>query len=90
MPGAAKIVSASPAGRAGDAAALVFEYMAATVAEETGRPPPAVVGKLPPVLQHEHRNLQAVYRPPGALLIAYRNEKAAGCVGLAPGSGRQR
>jgi ribosomal protein S18 acetylase RimI-like enzyme len=86
MTAAARVVSAFPAGREGDATALVFEYMAATVAEETGRPPPAVAGELPAALQRECRNLQAVYQPPGALLVAYRNEQAAGCAGLAPGS----
>ena len=63
------VVSAFAAGRGDDAAALVFEYMAATQAE-TGQAVPAGIGELPAVLQRECRHLQAVYRPPGALLIA--------------------
>ncbi len=80
---AARVVSAFPAGCGGDATALVFEYMAATQAE-TGRPVPGGIGELPPVLQHEYRNLPAVYRPPGALLVTYAGQVAAGCAGLAP------
>lgn len=77
------MISAFPAGRGADAAALVFEYMAATQAE-TGQPAPARISDLPDVLRREYGNLQAVYCPPGALLIAYRDEQPAGCVGLAP------
>jgi GNAT superfamily N-acetyltransferase len=77
------VVSAFPAGRGDDATALVFEYMAATQAE-TGRPVPAGIGELPAVLQNECRNLPAVYRPPGALLIAFAGQVPAGCAGLAP------
>src|ERR1017187_5158331 len=51
---------------------------------EAGRPPPAAIGELPPVLRHECHNLAAVYRPPGALLVAYQDWQPAGCVGLAP------
>lgn len=80
---AATVVSAFPAGRGGDAAALVFEYMAATQAE-TGRAVPAEISELPAVLQRECRDLQAVYRPPGALLIADHDGQPAGCVGIAP------
>jgi GNAT superfamily N-acetyltransferase len=76
------VVSAFAAGRGDDAAALVFEYMAATQAE-TGRAVPAGIGELPAVLQHECRNLQALYRPPGALLIADHGGQPAGCGGLA-------
>jgi ribosomal protein S18 acetylase RimI-like enzyme len=77
------VVSAFAAGRGDDAAALVFEYMAATQAE-TGRVVLAGIGELPAVLQRECRNLQAVYRPPGALLIADHGGEPAGCAGLAP------
>lgn len=80
---AVTVVSAFPAGRGGDAAALVFEYMAATWAE-TGQPVPARVGDLTPVLRRECRDLPAIYRPPGALLIADHSGQPAGCVGLAP------
>lgn len=76
------IVGAFPAGRDGDAADLVFEYMAATQAE-TGRPVPAGPGELPGVLRRECRDLASVYRPPGALLIADCDGRPAGCVGLA-------
>jgi len=76
------VVSAFAAGRGDDAAALVFEYMAATQAE-TGQEVPAGIGELPAVLQRECRNLQAVYRPPGALLIADHDGQPVGCAGLA-------
>lgn len=77
------VVSALPAQRGADAAALVFEYMAATQAE-TGQPVPAGVAELPAVLRRECRTLPAVYRVPGALLIADLDGEPAGCVGLAP------
>jgi len=80
---AVTVVSAFPAGRGGDATALVFEYMAATQAE-TGQPVPGGISELPAVLQRECRDLPAVYRPPGALLIADHGGQPAGCVGLAP------
>ncbi len=83
-PAAITVVSAFPAGRSADAAALVFAYMADTQAE-TGRPVPAGVGQLPAVLQRECRDLPSVYRPPGALLIADYGGRPAGCVGLAAG-----
>ena len=83
MTAATTVVSAFPAGRGDDAAALVFEYMAATQAE-TGRAVLTDVGELPAVLRHECRTLQAVYRPPGALLVADHNGQPAGCVGVAP------
>jgi len=67
----------------GDAAALVFEYMAATQAE-TGQPVPAGISELPAMLQRECRDPPAVYRLPGALLIADHGGQPAGCVGLAP------
>jgi GNAT superfamily N-acetyltransferase len=79
----ARVVSAFAAGRTSDAAALVFEYMTATQAE-TGQAVPARIGELPAILQRECRNLPAVYRPPGALLIADHGGQPAGCVGLAP------
>jgi ribosomal protein S18 acetylase RimI-like enzyme len=78
-----RVASAFAAGRGDDAAALVFEYMAATQAE-TGRAVPGGIGELPAVLQRECRDLPAVYRPPGALLIAGHGSQPAGCVGLAP------
>jgi N-acetylglutamate synthase-like GNAT family acetyltransferase len=79
----ASVVSAFAAGRGSDGAALVFEYMAATLAE-TGRAVPAAISELPAVLQRECRNLPAIYRPPGALLIADHGGRPCGCVGLAP------
>ncbi len=79
----ATVVSAFAAGRGDDAAALVFDYMAATLAE-TGRvTAPAGIGELPTTLQRECRNLPVVYRPPGALLIADHLGQPAGCVGIA-------
>jgi GNAT superfamily N-acetyltransferase len=80
---AVTVVSAFPGGRSGDAAALVFEYMAATQAE-TGQPLPAGIAELPAVLQRECSSLPAVYQPPGVLLIADHSGQPAGCVGLAP------
>jgi hypothetical protein len=59
------VASAFAAARGDDAVALVFEYMAATQAE-TGRRVPADIGELPAVLQRECRDLQDVYRAPGA------------------------
>jgi GNAT superfamily N-acetyltransferase len=82
MTAAVRVVSAYPDGRRGDATRLVFEYMASTMVE-TGRGIPGWIGELPPVLMCECRNLPVVYRSPGALLIAYHNGQAAGCVGVA-------
>jgi GNAT superfamily N-acetyltransferase len=76
------VTSAFPGGRSGDAATLVFEYMAATQAE-TGRTVPAGTGELPAVLRLECSSLQDVYRPPGIFLIADLGSRPAGCVGLA-------
>jgi GNAT superfamily N-acetyltransferase len=76
------IVDAFPARRGDDAALLVFEYLAATLAE-AGRPAPASAAGLPAVLGRELHDLQAAYRPPGALLLAYHDDQPAGCVGLA-------
>jgi ribosomal protein S18 acetylase RimI-like enzyme len=80
------VVSAFGADRGADAAALIFEYMAATQAE-TAKPVPREIDELPAVLQQECRNLPAVYRLPGALLIADDDGDPAGCVGLAPFAG---
>jgi len=77
-----RIIDALPAGHGTDAAILVFEYMAATLAE-TGHPVPASAAGLPTVLGREVRDLQAAYHPPGALLIAYHDGQPTGCVGLA-------
>jgi hypothetical protein len=55
----ATVTSAFPAGRGGDAATLVSEYMTATQAE-TGRPVPAGIGELPAVLRRECTSLQNV------------------------------
>jgi hypothetical protein len=56
------VVSAFAAGCGDDAAALVFEYMAATQAE-TGQAVPGGIGELPAVLQRECRDLPAVLLP---------------------------
>jgi GNAT superfamily N-acetyltransferase len=76
------VTSAFPASRGGDAVALVFEYMAATQAEN-GRPVPSGTAELPAVLRRECSGLQDVYRPPGVCLIADLAGQPAGCVGLA-------
>jgi GNAT superfamily N-acetyltransferase len=78
----ATVTSAFPASRGGDAApALVFEYMAATLAEN-GRPEPAGIAELPAVLRRECSNLQDVYRSPGVFLIADLAGQPVGCAGL--------
>jgi len=84
----ASVVNAFAAGRGSEAASLVFEYMAATLAE-TGRAVPAGIGELPAALRRECRNLPAIYRAPGALLIADRGGQPCGCVGLALCSGER-
>ena len=66
-----------------DARTLVFEYMAATVAETSGRAAPARIEDLPRALRAECEDLAGVYRPPGTLLLAYANGGPAGCAGLA-------
>jgi GNAT superfamily N-acetyltransferase len=66
----------------GDARTLVFEYMAATVAETSGRAAPSRVEDLPAVLRAECEDLAAVYRAPGTLLLAYADGTPAGCAGL--------
>lgn len=58
------IIDAFPVRRGADAAILVFEYMAAALAE-AGHPAPASPAELPGVLGCELENLQAAYRPPG-------------------------
>lgn len=78
-----EIVGAVTAARAADARALVFEYMAATVAETSGRPAPATAGDLPEVLKDECADLAGVYREPGALFVAYADGQPSGVVGLA-------
>jgi GNAT superfamily N-acetyltransferase len=71
------------AGNLGDARALVFEYMAATVAETSGRAAPSRIDELPRVLRAECEDLAAVYSHPGTLLLAYAGGAPAGCAGLA-------
>jgi GNAT superfamily N-acetyltransferase len=69
-------------GRHEDARTLVFEYMAATVAETSGRAAPARTEDLPTVLRAECADLARVYRPPGTLLLADADGVPAGCAGL--------
>jgi putative acetyltransferase len=76
------VTSAFTTERGSDAAALVFEYMAATQAE-TGRRVPGDMEELPAVLRRECQDLPGVYRAPGALLISDCDGQPAGCVGLA-------
>jgi GNAT superfamily N-acetyltransferase len=66
-----------------DAQALVFEYMAATQ-HERGYPVPASIDQLPGILHTECTGLATAYQPPGALLLAYREQEPIGCVGLKP------
>jgi hypothetical protein len=76
------VTSAFPASRGGDAAAaLVFEYIAATQAEN-GRPVPSGIAELPAVLRRECSSLQDVYRSPGVFLIADLAGQPVGCAGL--------
>lgn len=77
------ILDAIASGRRPDAAALVFEYMAVTMAE-TGRPVPSGIGRLPSVLRTECEDLETAYQMPGTLILAYRDEHPIGCVGLKP------
>jgi ribosomal protein S18 acetylase RimI-like enzyme len=70
------------AGNVQDARTLVFEYMAATVAETSGRAAPATIEDLPAALRAECGNLAGVYAPPGALLLAYADGVPTGCAGL--------
>jgi ribosomal protein S18 acetylase RimI-like enzyme len=79
-----RIASGLDPGCAGDAACLVFEYMAATQAE-TGQRPAARPGDLPAVLRAECEHPGHYYRPPGALLVAYQDGEPAGCVGVISG-----
>jgi GNAT superfamily N-acetyltransferase len=65
------------------AAALVFEYLVATLAE-AGRSTPADVDHLPPVLRDECHDLATAYQPPGVLLLAYQNGQPIACLGLKP------
>jgi hypothetical protein len=60
----ASVVSAFAAGRADDATALVFEYMAATRAA-IGQAVPRRDREPPAVLHPRVRDLPAVYRPAG-------------------------
>lgn len=77
-------VERASAGRYADAGELVFEYMAATMAETSGRAAPAAPRELPWPLRNECADLAAVYRSPGALLVAYAaGGQPAGVVGLA-------
>lgn len=77
-------VESASAGRYADAGTLVFEYMAGTVAQTSGRPAPATPAGLPRLLRDECANLAVVYRSPGTLLVAYAaGGQPAGVVGLA-------
>jgi GNAT superfamily N-acetyltransferase len=81
---AALIADGLAAGQVLDAMNLVFEYIAATLAE-AGRREPASIGELPVVLRRECEDLTACYAPPGALFVAYRDGRPAGCAGLTAG-----
>jgi ribosomal protein S18 acetylase RimI-like enzyme len=83
MSTAVEVVSAFAAGHEADAAGLVFEYMAVTLAQTSGRAVPSQVSELPRVLKDECASLAVVYRHPGTLLVAYAGGQPAGCVGLA-------
>ena len=77
-----RIVAVGEAERA-EARALVFEYIAATQGER-GRPVPADPAGLPELLRAELDNLSARFADPGGLFLAYDQNQACGCVGLAP------
>lgn len=62
-------------GRFADAAPLVFEYLAVTMAEE-GRTVPTSVEELTPVLRQECEHLPEVYAAPNELFVAYRDGRA--------------
>jgi ribosomal protein S18 acetylase RimI-like enzyme len=79
-----RIVDGLTAEHLTDAANLIFEYMAMTLGEG-GRPVPLAVSQLPGVLRRECEDLAACYASPGALFVAYQDDRPVGCVGLAPG-----
>lgn len=76
-------VLAADGRRVTDAQALIFEYMA-TTQDEVGRAVPADIDQLPGILRGECSDPATAYRPPGALLLAYREHAPIGCVGLKP------
>jgi hypothetical protein len=78
----ASVVSAFAAGRADDATALVFEYMAATRAE-TGQAVPGGIASCPPCSTRECATCQPFTARRGALLIAGHGRQLAGCADLA-------
>lgn len=84
---ATTVVDAVAGRRDADAAALVFEYLAATWVE-MGRAELAGVDDLPPEMRRECRDPAAAYPPPGTVLVAYRGGQPVGCVGLAAGAER--
>jgi GNAT superfamily N-acetyltransferase len=78
---APRIVDALASGRAEDARAIVFEYLALTQAE-AGLPVPQGIADLPPSLQAVHASLSQRHAARGTLLLAIDGNEVCGCVGL--------
>ncbi len=76
-----EIVDAFASGLTAEAAALAFEYMAATCAE-VGWPVPARPSELPEPLRSEVADLPASYRSPGTFVVARRGGEVVGGVGM--------
>jgi len=64
-----------------DARGLLFRYMAATEVE-AGRAHVSLPDELMAPLRAEIADPTLVYRPPGALFLAYAGDDPLGCVGL--------
>jgi ribosomal protein S18 acetylase RimI-like enzyme len=76
-----EIVNAITVRQLSDATGLVFEYMTVTL-DEVGWPVPARSSDLPGDWRREVDDLAAFYPPPGMFLIAYRQQRPIGGVGL--------
>lgn len=77
----ARIVHALATGRAEQALAIIFEYLALTQGE-AGFPVPQGIGDLPPALRAVYESLEERYREPGALLVAMVDDRVCGCVAI--------
>ncbi len=78
------VVEADTARQLADATDLVLEYMTVTF-DEVGLPAPLLPSDLPEAWRREVEDLAAFYRSPGTFLVAYRNQRPIGGVGLLVG-----
>jgi GNAT superfamily N-acetyltransferase len=76
-----EVLDAFDTGHVAEAAALVFEYMAATCAE-VGWPVPTAPSELPEPLRREVDDLVGAYAAPGTFLVGFRQGRPIGGVGL--------